>query len=92
MNYTKKQTITYLQTIMEEEILQLNVKSKPLIYHLQEGKFKVGFNKKMNCFYYHLNGMPVEEWDTAAKILECMQGYLTNQSKATIQAFFKSRK
>ena len=49
-----------LEKLFEQEILALNNKSKPLIYRLEEGKFKVGYNKRNKNFYYHIDGNGVE--------------------------------
>ena len=80
-----------LEKLFEQEILALNDKSKPLIYRLKEGKFKVGYNKRRKTFYYHIDGNGVEEWDAAQRILECMQGFVWNQSEDIVKAVLKSR-
>ena len=80
-----------LEKLFEQEILALNENSKPLIYRLEEGKFKVGYNKRSKTFYYHIDGNGMEEWDTAQRILECMHGFAWNQSEGVIRAVLKSR-
>ena len=88
---TKEALEKLLEKLFEQEILALNCNHKPLIYRLEEGKFKVGYNKRTKLFYYHIDGNGVEEWGTAQRILECMQGFVWNQSEFIIKAILKSR-
>ena len=61
---------------LETEILSLNEKSKKsFVYKLEQGKFRVGYNKRTKNYYYHLNGMAVEEFDTNQELLQAIKGY-----------------
>ena len=61
---------------LETEILSLNEKSKKsFVYKLEQGKFRVGYNKRTKNYYYHLNGMAVEEFDTNQELLQAIKGF-----------------
>lgn len=62
---------------LETEILSLNEKStKSFVYKLEYGKFRVGYNKRTKNYYYHIDGMAVEEFDTNLELLEAIKGFL----------------
>lgn len=82
-----------LETLLEQEILSLNERSKkPFIYQFEEGKLKVGYNKRTQKYYYDIDSMRVEEWDTAEEILACIKGFLWNQNDAIVNEILKIRK
>ena len=62
------------ESFLEEKILSLTEKSKPLHYKFIEGKFTIGFNKQTKNYYYHLNGMSVEEFETNLELLQAIKG------------------
>ena len=85
-------TIAALENLFEKEIISLNPKStKSFIYKLTEGKFAAGYNKRTKKYYYHINGMEVEDFDTPTELLQAMKGYSGNQTEKFIKEIMKSR-
>ena len=85
-------TIADLENLFEKEIGFLNPKStKSFIYKLTEGKFAAGYNKRTKKYYYHIDGMAVEEFDTSTELLQAMKGYAQNQTEKIVKGILKSR-
>jgi hypothetical protein len=87
-----KYTVQDLEYLLEKEILSLDDKSKPLIYQMREGKMKVYYAKRVQKYCYTIKGMGIEERDTAPEILNCIKGYLNNQTGKSVKHIFKTRK
>ncbi len=86
-----KELLKEIETILHQEILSLNEKSKnTFTYKFVEGKFKVGYNKRSKTYFVHLDGMAVEEMETSELLLESMLGYLPNQTETILIAIIKS--
>ena len=84
-------TIADLENLFEKEIGSLNHKStKQCIYKLTEGKFAAGYNKRTKKYYYHIDGMAVEEFETTAELLQAMTGYVGNQTEKITKEIMKS--
>ena len=85
-------TIADLENLFEKEIGSLNHKStKQCIYKLTEGKFATGYNKRTKKYYYHIDGMAVEDFETATELLQAIKGYAGNQTDKIIKEVLKSR-
>ena len=87
----KNYTIADLENLFEKEIGSLNPKStKQCTYKLTEGKFAVGYNKRTKKYYYHIDGMAVEDFETATELLQAMNGYVGNQNEKIVKEIMKS--
>ena len=88
---TNENNLHDLESLLENEILSLTEKSKPLHYKFIEGKFTVGYNKRAKKFFYHLDGMAVEEFETKLELSNAIKGYLPSQNQEIIKSVLKSK-